>query len=477
MVAASTTVERQTFYWVGSNTAMVNAGFSQVPAGSTVGYGFSGPWGYDSAFNLSFPSVATGDVYWGDAKNWMIQVRGVTLTTTPNPTASSTGGYPAGGSAGTDLGGVSGVQRGYYWKPATRIPHRGDTVIFKYIPVDHAAGLTFTAPLSPCLFGGRGNSGGNMWIGDVVGGMTTGNSNAIGEVRKIVLDKSYFEQDGAAGRIHRLGFASWGMSDWVPDVQGDGVTFSGLNLKAQFMEINGPGQTGYSTINSETQYAQTSNIRINDLEDCGDVTIRAKHMVIYGGTCNNFIIESFLPTGLTGFRHPSNSNLSVEGGGQYESHGFIISDCSVLNTIRVTPTLLNSKVTINDPGGSCQNFLYGPYAKSDSATVAYYTKGVNTITRKPTQKVAGHPLIEAVTNKYEISAPEVHDMTQTLASAAVARYFRNGSTLYVGGYTAGEQSGLGSTERTEIQNITFQDHNQWSDDIAQTNYPEKFQNR
>ena len=88
MVAASTTVERQTFYWVGSNTAMVNAGFSQVPAGSTVGYGFSGPWGYDSAFNLSFPSVATGDVYWGDAKNWMIQVRGVTLTTTPNPTAS-----------------------------------------------------------------------------------------------------------------------------------------------------------------------------------------------------------------------------------------------------------------------------------------------------------------------------------------------------------------------------------------------------
>ena len=472
MVAAATTVQRQTFYWVGSNTAMINAGFSQVPAGSTVGYGFSGPWGYHQSFGSQFPTTATGDVYWGDAANWMVQVRGSTLTTAPNPVVSSTGGFASGASAGNDLGGITSIQKGYYWQPATRIPHRGDTVIFKYIPVDHAAGLTFTAPLSPCLFGGRGNSGGNMWIGDVLGGMTTGNANAIGEVRKIVVEKSYFEQDAPEGTIPRTGFISWGMPDYITDPSADGMSFSGINIKAQFVEINGCGVTAYGTDGAGTR-SDNNKVYISDLEDCGEVTLRSKSLDIYGGTCNNLIIESYIPTGLTGFINPTNPTQVIEGGGGgLPTFGFISTKCSVLNTIRMTPTLLNSFVSISDPGGSCQNFVYGPYAKDARTLVAYYTNGVNTITRKPTQKVAADSTIRTLTNKNEISAPEVGNLTNTNFSGGVARLFRQGSSLYVGGFTSGTQYGLGSVQRTEIQNLMFDDHNSWDDTIAQTNFSE-----
>lgn len=459
MVAASTTISRQTFYWVGSNQAMINAGFSQVPAGATVGYGFSGPWGYDSVFSTAFPTTATGDVYWGDKNNWMVQVRGATLTTAPNPIASSTGGYAAGASAGTDLGGITGTQRGYYWEPATRIPHRGDTVIFKYIPVDHDAGLTFTAPLSPCLFGGRGNSGGNMWIGDLAAGMTTGNANAVGELNRLILDKSYFEQDGPAGQVARWGFSSWGMGNHIPDTNADGLTWSGINVKAQFLELNGPGQTGY-----DGSVVPFSRIAVNDVENCGQVHFNSKFGWIYGGTCNNLHLGQFIPSGLTGFRNASNTNQFIEGGGSSTPTGIIETRCSVLNTIDITPTLLNSIMLINDPGGSCEKVIYGPYAKSAAAGVYLYTGGVQEIFRRPTEKLAGNSLIRAATGLYEITAKQIAETSNVSLSRNLARLFRNDTSINVAGWTANPPAGgLASDTRTTIGVVNYSNSEAWGD--------------
>lgn len=470
MVAASTTLSKQTFYWVGSNQAMINAGFSQVPAGSTTGYGFSGPWGYDSVFGTAFPTTATGDVYWGDKDNWMVQVRGATLTTAKNERASSTGGFAAGASAINDITGITGSQKGYYWKRADRIPHRGDKVIFRYIPVDHAAGLTFTAPLSPCLFGGRGDSGGNMWIGDLDGsGMTTGNANAIGELDRIMLEKSYFEQDGPAGQIARQGFSSWGMPNHIVSTNADGLTWNGINIKSQHVELNGAGQTGY-----DGSLVGWHKISINDLEDCGEVRLNSKYGFIYGGTCNNLHLGQYIPSGLTGFRNASNTSQFIEGGGaggvQDNPAGYVETECSVLNTIDITPTLLNSTMLINDPGGSCEKVIYGPYSKNANAGVYLYTGGLQEVFRKPTEKLAGNSLIRTATGLNEISAGQISEMANMSLSRNLARLFRNDTSINIAGWTANPSaSGLASDTRTTVDLINFSNSGNWGD-LADRNF-------
>lgn len=458
MVAASTTVERQTFYWVGSNKAMINAGFSQVPAGSTTGYGFSGPWGYQASFGTLFPTTATGDVYWGDKDNWMVQVRGATLTTAKNLTASSTGGFSGGASAGVNLNAITlNNQKGYFWKPATRVPHRGDTVIFKYIPVDHLAGLTFTAPLSPCLFGGRGDSGGNMWIGDLSGsGMTTGNANAIGPIRKIHLDRTYFEMDKVQGKVANSGFF-FGIPDFIGGVSADDKHFGGLNLHAQFLDIHGPGVTSYG-IPLNNNFTDPHGIYINDVEDCTDVTLNTMNCVVYGGTCNNLIVNSHISTGLTNFHDGSNRIEMLNA--TTPNTGYVDLKLSTLQTINFQPTLWNSRTIIKDPGGDCDTIVYGPHTSRGVCRVAYYGTSVNTIQIAPTRIM--HSLEVS-----ETTPPFVADVDSTEEQSDLfAAAFRKGCALYVGGFTADAVGGFGSNNRIEIDTLKFEGQNNFGDQIG-----------
>ena len=479
MVAAATTVQRQTFYWVGSNTAMINAGFSQVPAGSTVGYGFSGPWGYQASFGTLFPTTATGDVYWGDKDNWMVQVRGATLTTTNNPTTSSTGGFSGGASAGVNLSSISSNnQKGYYWKPATRIPHRGDTVIFKYIPQDHVSGLTFTAPLSPCLFGGRGNSGGNMWIGDLSGGMTTGNANAVGPIRKVLVDRSYFEMGGTGGmlqgKVPYPGFF-WGIPEYVGGATADGIHFGGLNVNAQFVDIFGPGVTSFG-VDPARNFTDPHGIYINDVENCTDLHVRSMNFVTYGGTCNNMIFDSHISTGLTGFRSEGVERIELPfSGSSGANFGYIHTKNAILDTLNITPTLWNARTIIEDPGNQLQNIVYGPHTTRGQCPVTYYGISVNTIEMKPTARIGGLPS-DLGDGSYQNADFEAGTVAQITSGPFFTYGFRKTCGLYVGGYTADPLGAFGSSDRIEIQTLKFSGENDsWGDAInANPSYSSNF---
>jgi hypothetical protein len=359
-------VSNQTFYWAGNNRAMIAAGNS-FPAGSTYGTGFSGPWGFNTYYSETFPYNATGDVYWGDAANWFIKVSG------------TSGGTNDGGTAGYFDYNEGSDPDAWYWAPADRIPHRGDNVIFNHVPRNDARGLTFQMPLSPCLFGGRGNSGGNMWIGDVAGGMTTGNVDAGGGLASMIVEESYWNAGRTDGKIDSTsGFRTWGMRSNLNGVSADGKAWEGINIKADGLEIDGtwlrnPKLNGDSTDNITPQHAAW----INNMEDCGNVRIGMKSFDIYGGTCNNFIFDDYHRSGVTlwsNFDEGKNSVLSL---------GRANIQLSVLETIRLTPKLYHTRTSWYDPSGQTDKLIWGPQRVSTKGYLYYGTDRITSVESYP----------------------------------------------------------------------------------------------
>ena len=366
-------VSNQTFYWAGSNRAMIAAGNS-FPAGSTYGTGFSGPWGFNLYYSTQFPYAATGDVYWGDAANWFIKVSG------------TSGGTNDGGSAGYFDFNFGSDPDAWYWAPADRIPHRGDNVIFKHEPRNDARGLTFQMPLSPCLFGGRGDSGGNMWIGDLAGdGMTIGNLDAVGSLASMIVEESYWNAGNTSGTIDTNGFRTWGMRSNLNGVSADGKAWEGINIKSERVEIDGTWLRNPTLGNNTTpQHAAW----INNVEDCGLIRTGMKSFDIYGGTCNNFIFDDYHRSGATQW---GTFDVGIAGQGgpgvppppPIPTVGMANIQLSVLETIRFTPNLYHTRISWYDPSAQTDKLIWGPQRVSDKSYFYYGTDRITTVESYP----------------------------------------------------------------------------------------------
>jgi len=401
-------VSNQTFYWVGSNQAMIAAGNS-FPAGSTYGTGFSGPWGYNKYYATSFPYNATGDVYWGDRNNWFVKVAG------------GTGG--SGGTSGYFDDDLGGSDEGWYWTTADRTPHRGDNVIFTSLSPNVERGLTFQAPLSPCLFGGRGNSGGNMWIGDISGDMGPNNVDAAGELGTLRIEGSYFNGGRSDGKIdidtpgfptgsdgvtnENNGFRVWGMRKLLDGVSADGHHWEGISIKSDAVFINGTYLTNPTPGDYDDYITPRHAVYIQDLENCNYVLIGMKEFYIYGGTCNNFYYNDYTNYGVDTFRAPNGNyfecGIGSSGLPGRPDAGRAEVTLSVLDTLRVTPLIFNSSVDWHDPGGQCDTLVWGPKrvtGDSNTGREAKFRYGSPTISKIDSYPCFGYGATSNATDIY-----------------------------------------------------------------------------
>ena len=193
-----------TFVWRGNNRTWSDfsaAAFRGYGDGTTVGTTFdlpwlnaasggasgaSGPWNwyevgfYDEGRNplepahrgstkgCSFGLTHDIDSYWGITSNWLLELPG------------------GSGNGNSDV----------YYATTSRVPHRGDVVKFKYVGRDEAKGLTFSIPLSPILFGGRGASGSSadVWVAQA-GGFGGTLADTTGALAEVIVEPSYFTHD------------------------------------------------------------------------------------------------------------------------------------------------------------------------------------------------------------------------------------------------------------------------------------------
>jgi len=155
----------------------------------------------------------TTATYFNAVENWFVQIEG------------STSGQGASGPGSSPVS----------VRPATRLPEGGDVVKFMALPNDPYNGLTGGPwPKNPCLWGGRGFSGGGAgntgykWIGAV--GLTTNHYTGLASV---IVEESYGRTAGNLGRGWRLGLiGGYGTSNEFDGLTAskDGVVWDGLYL-------------------------------------------------------------------------------------------------------------------------------------------------------------------------------------------------------------------------------------------------------
>ena len=289
-------VERKTFLWIGNDRAYrteqesigITAGSSH-PTYSTHPYGSTGIEGWNDFFGqywnvggggIEIPG-STGhkralDVFWNNKDNWAEKVSGIS------------------GGDGITPG---GVYEGSYYIKASRIPHRGDHVVFEYVTGTTGNGLMrgyvgetegfsgaasygkpFNAPMSPCLFGGysRTNDGlsgeGSIWANAETSGASA--SNRRGPLSSVKVFPSYFhhkygvmgdsQYTGWAGDGSNLmrdsGYPYWGGRVITSGVGGpSGGSFgnvawtvgnTGINLRALDVQINSPYRMNNASLDS-----------------------------------------------------------------------------------------------------------------------------------------------------------------------------------------------------------------------------------
>lgn len=437
-------VSNQTFYWAGSNRAMIAAGNS-FPAGSTYGIGFSGPWGFNEYYLGGFPYNATGDVYWGRAENWFVKVMG------------SSGGTNEGGSAGYFDYADESDPDVWYWAPADRVPHRGDSVVFTHVERNDNRGLTFQMPLSPCLFGGRGSSGGvNMWIGDVFGGSITGNNNAIGGLASAIVEESYWNAGNTSGKIDsENGFRIWGMRSHLAGVSADNLDWQGINIKTDRLDIDGTWLRNPSTSGGTENFRTPNHVAwINDVEDCGTVRTGMLWFDIYGGTCNNFIFDDYHRSGATEWEDFDEAVVS-------SSFGVSRINLSVLETIRVTPKLFHTRVSWYDPSASTDHFVWGPQRVSRGSRFFYGTDRVTNIESYP------HAGWGATLSAINISLNTQGYVDSGVLSGTEEPNFWE--KLIVGGKEVTETGSTGNS-RVVIDNLKMYQDNTLHDDVLNTTF-------
>lgn len=404
-------VSNQKFYWVGSNQAMIAAGNS-FPAGSTYGTGFSGPWGFNQFYRNEFPYNATGDVYWGDKNNWMVKITG------------STGG--SGGTAGYFDDESGDNESGEYWAVADRIPHRGDHVFFTSVMPNQSEGLTFQIPLAPCLFGGRGVSGGSgMWIGDVAGGAVTGNADAMEGLSTLKIDETYFNGGREDGKIKQFQFPNggmsaeagglnvWGMRDLLAGVSGDNLTWEGISVKSDVTIVQGTYLTSPDHTTDDFTDTRTPRhiVAFNDIES-DDIVMGMKEFYIYGGTCNNFYYNDY---------HGDYPDTFEIDGKFFDYRDQFTIDSgraevtlSVNDTLRVTPKIFNALVDWRDPAGGCDTIVWGPsrlVGMGNNVEAGSFRYGASTI-----NKVEAYP---ANGFGYTASASTIKLMVEAAGQAGV----------------------------------------------------------
>jgi len=282
-------VERKTFLWIGNDKAFRARQRIRGITGGTGGsfaydYGATGIEGWNTEFghywNVGDPGapgssahMQTLDVFWNNTTNWAERTTGLS------------------GGEGITEGGDPGQ---YFYTRATRIPHRGDNVIFEYVKGSTGNGLLrgyvgdqlgphginptlapegygkpFDAPLSPCLFGGysKTNDGlsgeGSIWSNAETAGSSQ--SNRRGPLSSVKVLPSYFHQDfGVMGDEKYDGFFGnlssaeidlhtikyWGgrvLTDGVGGPSGGSfgnvawtVGGTGINIRALDVQLNSP---------------------------------------------------------------------------------------------------------------------------------------------------------------------------------------------------------------------------------------------
>ena len=229
-----------TFVWRGNNRTWSDfsaAAFRGYGDGTTVGTTFdlpwlngasggasgaSGPWNwyevgfYDEGRNplepahrgdtkgCSFGLTHDIDSYWGITSNWLLELPG----------------------------GSGNGQSDVYYAPTSRVPHRGDIVKFKYVGRDEAKGLTYSIPLSPILFGGRGKSGASadVWVAQA-GGFGGTLADTTGALSEVIVEPSYFTHDDLDD------IANWGNTGGENDFfysRGFGTEVIGRGYVAKF---------------------------------------------------------------------------------------------------------------------------------------------------------------------------------------------------------------------------------------------------
>ncbi len=198
-------VERKTFLWIGNDRSIRS---QQIQDGITSGitYGASTILNYNYKYTQSPTPGNPGsagetsggtahqkalDEFWNNKENW----------------AERLSGFSGGdGISGEDYAEV-------YYGRASRIPHRGDNVVFEYVKGSTANGLLrtyvgstdgglsvkpFDAPLSPCLFGGYAQPGngvsgeGSVWVNADNSGSSA--ANRRGPLASVKVYPSYFHR-------------------------------------------------------------------------------------------------------------------------------------------------------------------------------------------------------------------------------------------------------------------------------------------
>ena len=206
-------VERKTFLWIGNDRfyrqTQIDSGISNGPEFGATGIGswngtYPGGAQQNDWVGIGYEAV-TGDfgrnhkkaldVFWNDKDNWAERIDGFS-----GDMGSSGEGYEL---------------SDYYYLRASRIPHRGDHVLFEFVVGTTGNGLMrnyvgqdkddytgnmdtrpFNAPLSPCLFGGQsrptdGLSGeGSIWVNASTSGSSA--ANRQGPLSSVKVKPSYF---------------------------------------------------------------------------------------------------------------------------------------------------------------------------------------------------------------------------------------------------------------------------------------------
>ncbi len=274
-------VERKTFLWIGNDRFFRGVQDQNGITSGSYAYGATGVGSYLSPEVTNEGTYVVGggdhspgstshklsmDVFWNDKENWAERTTGL-----------------SGGDGITD--GANPTD--FYYIKASRIPHRGDHVVFEFVRGSTGNGLLrglmssgwtyavdgdsyhkpFDAPLSPCLFGGysRPTDGlsaeGSIWVNADTAGSSA--ANRRGPLSSVKVMPSYFSQFygvldksskwyGMLGTISHADYRKQCLTHWGGQVREAGpsgasfgnvdwhVGLTGLNIKALDVQINSP---------------------------------------------------------------------------------------------------------------------------------------------------------------------------------------------------------------------------------------------
>ena len=143
------------------------------------------------------PEVDRLAYLWNKKENWLVKREGVT--------------YANGGSGGS--GDWDGASTGdFYLMPASAPPGGNDYV--KFESISNTNGITYSLPLTPCMFGGYwGESDGKGWVGA---------GNTSGKLKALVVDRNYGFSFGNCNGLEHVAFSQAGTHTTTRYINGQG---------------------------------------------------------------------------------------------------------------------------------------------------------------------------------------------------------------------------------------------------------------